>query len=218
MQLGHQMWMDKSNMKVLLINGSPKANGCIWRALKEVQDTLSAEGVDSEIIHIGNQDIRGCIACMKCRETGKCVFDDLVNKIAPKFEEADGLVIGSPVYFGSANATAIAFMDRLFYSTPFSKAWKVGAAVTSARRAGTTATFDELNKYFTISEMPVVSGQYWNAVHGYTAEDVEKDEEGLQQMRTLARNMAFLLKSIQLGKEQIGIPAGEKRNRTDFIR
>ena len=202
----------------MLINGSPKANGCIWRALKEIKDTLEANGINAEIIHIGNKDIRGCVACMSCKKNGKCVFDDVVNETAAKFEEADGLVIGSPVYYGSANATAVAFMDRLFYSTPFSKSWKVGAAVTSARRAGTTATFDELNKYFTISGMPVVSGQYWNAVHGSTAEDVEKDLEGLQQMRTLAANMAFMLKSIALGKETFGFPEKEEFIRTNFIR
>ncbi|MBR4894846.1 MAG: flavodoxin family protein [Clostridia bacterium] len=205
-------------MNVLLINGSPHKNGCIWRALHEIEVTLKEEGIDSEILHIGNKDIRGCVACMSCRKTGKCVFDDAVNEAAAKFEAADGLVIGSPVYFASPNATAVAFMDRLFYSTPFSKAFKVGAAVASARRGGTTATFDALNKYFTISGMPVVSGQYWNAVHGYSAEDVEKDEEGLQQMRTLARNMAFLMKSIALGREQYGFPEREPFTRTNFIR
>ena len=189
-------------MKVLLINGSPHPKGCTWRALKEIEDTLKKEGVDSEIIHIGNKDIRGCVACMSCKKNGKCVFDDIVNEVAPKFEEADGIVIGSPVYFASANATAVAFMDRLFYSTPFSKQLKVGASVVSARRGGTTATHDELNKYFTISNMPIAAGQYWNAVHGYTAEDVEKDEEGLQQMRALARSMAFMIKSFALGKEK----------------
>lgn len=205
-------------MKVLLINGSPHPHGCTWRALSEIQTTLQADGVDTEIIHIGNKDIRGCIACLSCKKSGKCVFDDVVNEVAPKFEAADGLVIGSPVYYGSPNATALAFMDRLFYSTPFSKEWKVGAAVASARRGGTTATFDVLNKYFTISGMPVVSGQYWNAVHGYTAEDVEKDEEGLQQMRTLAHNMAFMLKSIALGKETYGYPEKEEFIRTNFIK
>lgn len=212
-----QNWGAKS-MKVLLINGSPDSKGCIWRALEEIRNTLEADGVEAEILHVGNKDIRGCVACMSCRKTGKCVFDDIVNEAADKFKEADGLVIGSPVYFGSANATAVAFMDRLFYSTPFSKAWKVGAAVASARRAGTTATFDELNKYFTITGMPIASGQYWNAVHGYTAEDVEKDEEGLQQMRTLAHNMAFMIKSIRLGKEAYGYPEPEAFNRTNFIR
>ena len=205
-------------MKVLLINGSPHPKGCVWRALTEIATTLEAEGIESEIVHIGNKDVRGCVACLACKKTGKCVFNDIVNEVAPKFEEADGFVIGSPVYYGSANATAVAFMDRLFYSTPFSKAWKVGAAIASARRAGTTATFDELNKYFTISGMPVASGQYWNAVHGYSAEDVEKDEEGLQQMRSVARSMAFMVKSIALGKEKYGYPEVEEFNRTNFIR
>lgn len=205
--------------KVLLINGSPNPKGCIWRALKEVEDTLAKDGVEAEIIQVGNKDIRGCIACLQCRKIGKCVFDDIVNEVAGKLEEADGIVIGSPVYFASANGTMISFLDRLFYSTPYSKAWKVGAAIASARRGGTTATFDELNKYFTINQMPIASGQYWNAVHGYTAEDVEKDEEGLQQMRTLAHNMAFLIKAIQLGKDQIGLPDPEKeRKLTNFIR
>ena len=205
-------------MKVLLINGGPHPKGCTWRALKEIEDTLKKEGVDSEIIHIGNKDIRGCVACMSCKKNGKCVFDDIVNEVAPKFEEADGIVIGSPVYFASANATAVAFMDRLFYSTPFSKQLKVGASVVSARRGGTTATHDELNKYFTISNMPIAAGQYWNAVHGYTAEDVEKDEEGLQQMRALARSMAFMIKSFALGKEKYGYPKLEEFTRTNFIR
>lgn len=204
-------------MNVLLINGSPHPKGCTWRALSEIEKTLREDGVSSEIIHIGSKDIRGCIACHSCRKNGKCVFDDIVNETAAKFESADGLVIGSPVYYASANATATAFMDRLFYSTPYSKAWKVGAAVASARRGGTTATFDQLNKYFTISGMPIVSGQYWNAVHGYTAEDVEKDEEGLQQMRTLAHNMAFMIKSIALGKETYGYPEKEEFIRTNFI-
>lgn len=203
---------------VLLINGSPHAKGCTWRALSEIQNTLKEEGIESEIIHIGNKDIRGCIACGSCAKNGKCAFDDAVNEVAEKFKTADGLVIGSPVYYASANATAVAFMDRLFYSTPFGKAWKVGAAVSSARRGGNSATFDELNKYFTISGMPIASGQYWNAVHGFTAEDVEKDEEGLQQMRTLARNMAFMIKSIALGKEKYGFPEKEEFKRTNFIR
>lgn len=205
-------------MNVLLINGSPHRNGCTWRALYEIEKTLKEEGVDSEILHVGNRDIRGCVACGACRKTGRCAFDDVVNEAAAKFEQADGLVIGSPVYYASPNATAVAFMDRLFHSTPFSKAFKVGAAVASARRGGTTATFDVLNKYFTISGMPIVSGQYWNAVHGFSAEDVEKDEEGLQQMRTLARSMAFLMKSIALGREQFGYPGREASVSTNFIR
>ncbi|MBR1443491.1 MAG: flavodoxin family protein [Firmicutes bacterium] len=204
-------------MKILLINGSPRANGCIGRALKEIAETLKDDGVESEMIHIGNKDIRGCIACMSCAKNKKCVFDDAVNEVAEKFKEADGMVIGSPVYYGSANATAVAFLDRLFFSTPFDKSWKVGAAVASARIGGTTATFDELNKYFTISGMPVASGQYWNAVHGYSAEDVEKDKEGLQQMRTLAHNMAFMVKCIALGKEKYGYPEREEFVRTNFI-
>ena len=204
-------------MKVLLINGSPHAKGCTWRALEEVRKTLEGDGVEAEIIHIGNKDIRGCISCGSCFKTGKCAFNDIVNEVAPKFEEADGLVIGSPVYYGSANATAVAFMDRLFYSTHFSKDFKVGAAVSSCRRGGNSATFDELNKYFTISGMPVASGQYWNAVHGFTSEDVEKDLEGLQQMRTLAHNMAFLIKAIALGKEKYGLPEREAFTRTNFM-
>lgn len=205
-------------MKVLLINGSPHAKGCTQRALSEIQSTLEKEGVESEIIHIGNKDIRGCVSCLSCKKNGKCVFDDIVNETAEKFKEADGIVIGSPVYYASPNATAVAFMDRLFYSTPFDKSWKVGAAVSSARRGGNSATFDGLNKYFYISGMPVASGQYWNAVHGFTAEDVEKDEEGLQQMRTLAKNMAFLMKSIALGREKYGVPEKEQFNMTNFIR
>lgn len=203
---------------VLLINGSPKADGCIGRALQEIADTLHTEGIETETVHIGNKDIRGCTACMSCKKTGRCIFNDIVNETAAKFEKADGLVIGAPVYFGSANATAEAFMQRLFYSTPFDKRFKVGAAVASARRAGTTATFDELNKFFTISGMPIASGQYWNAVHGYTKEDVEQDTEGLQQMRTLGHNMAFLIRSIALGKEKYGLPEQEDPLHFNFIR
>ena len=198
-------------MKVLMINGSPHAKGCTWRALAEMEKTFTELGVESEILHIGAKDIRGCIACRRCSTLGKCVFDDVVNEAAEKFREADGLVIGSPVYYASANGTLISFMDRLFYSANVDKRMKVGAAVVSARRGGNTATFDELNKYFTISEMPVATSQYWNQVHGYTAEDVEKDVEGLQTMRVLARNMAFLMKSIQLGKEQFGLPEREEK-------
>lgn len=199
-------------MKVLMINGSPHAKGCTWRALAEMEKTFTELGVESEILHIGAKDIRGCIACRRCSTLGKCVFDDVVNEAAEKFREADGLVIGSPVYYASANGTLISFMDRLFYSANVDKRMKVGAAVVSARRGGNTATFDELNKYFTISEMPVATSQYWNQVHGYTAEDVEKDVEGLQTMRVLARNMAFLMKSIQLGKEQFGLPEREEQH------
>ncbi len=205
-------------MNVLLINGSPNANGCTYTALAEVEKTLSEAGVDTEIIHVGNKDLRGCIGCRKCKVNGKCVFNDVVNEVAPKFEACDGIIIGSPVYYASANGTLVSFIDRLFYSVPFNKTMKVGAAVVSARRGGCSATFDELNKYFTISGMPVVSSQYWNLVHGYTPEDVQKDEEGLQTMRTLGRNMAFLMKSIALGKEKYGIPEKEPWIATNFIR
>ena len=206
-------------MKVLLINGSPDFEGCIARALKEVSDTLNKEGIETETINIGKKDIRGCIGCRSCFKNGKCVFDDIVNEVAPKFIEADGLIIGSPVYYASPNGTMLSFLDRLFYSTSkVDKSMKVGASVVSARRAGTTASFDVLNKYFTISNMPIVSSQYWNGVHGYTKEDVEKDEEGLQTMRVLARNMAFLIKSINLGKEKYGLPEKEAHHKwTNFI-
>lgn len=207
--------MKKCN--VLLINGSPNARGCTFTALDEVSATLNAEGVETEIIHVGNKNLRGCIGCRKCKTTQACVFDDLVNETAPKFAACDGIVIGSPVYFASANGTLVSFMDRLFYSASCDKTMKVGAAVVSARRGGNSATFDELNKYFTISGMPVASSQYWNAVHGYTPEDVVRDEEGMQTMRVLGRNMAFLLKSIALGKEQFGLPEKEDRIFTHFI-
>ena len=205
-------------MKVLLINGSPRPRGCTYTALNEVAKTLEQEGIETEIIQVGQKDIRGCIGCRQCKESGQCIFDDFVNEVAPKFNECDGIVIGSPVYYASANGTLISFLDRLFYSTLADKTMKVGAAVVSARRAGTTATFDELNKYFTISSMPVVSSQYWNMVHGYTPEDVMKDEEGMQIMRTLGKNMAFLIKSIQLGKKQLGLPEKEETVHTNFIR
>ncbi len=205
-------------MKVLLINGSPHANGCTATALKEVAKGLSANGVDSEIIQVGHLDIRGCIACGKCRELGKCVFDDIVNEVNDKFKEADGIVFGSPVYYASANGTLTSFCDRLFYSSSFDKTMKVGAAVVSARRGGNTATFDQLNKYFTISSMPVASSCYWNQVHGNNAEQVVQDLEGMRIMRTLGNNMAFLIKSINLGKEQFGLPEKEPGAWTNFIR
>lgn len=207
-------------MKVLLINGSPHAKGSTFTALNEVAVTLEKEGIETEMIHIGNQAIRGCIACAKCREIGHCVFDDAVNEVAEKFAEADGIVVGSPVYYASANGTLVSFLDRLFYSSArqFDKTMKVGAAVVSARRGGNTATFDELNKYFTISGMPVVSSQYWNQIHGNNAEDAKQDAEGLQTMRTLGRNMAFLMKSIALGKEAFGLPESEPKVATNFIR
>lgn len=205
-------------MKVLLINGSPNAKGCTYTALTEVASTLEAEGIETELIHVGHKDIRGCIGCRKCHTNGKCVFDDLVNETAPKFKESDGIVIGSPVYYASANGTLISFLDRLFYSADFDKSMKVGASVVSARRGGCTATFDELNKYFTISNMPIASSQYWNQVHGNTPEEVKKDIEGCQIMWTLGRNMAFLIKSIALGKEKYGLPEKEPFTPTNFIR
>ncbi|MGB4659209.1 MAG: flavodoxin family protein [Mobilitalea sp.] len=205
-------------MKVILINGSPNAKGCTYTALTEVEKTLNQEGITTEIIHVGHKDIRGCIGCRKCKTTGKCVFDDIVNETAPKLAECDGIVVGSPVYYASANGTLVSFLDRLFYSATCDKTMKVGAAVVSARRGGTTATFDELNKYFTISNMPIASSQYWNMVHGYTPEDVYADKEGCQTMRVLGRNMAFLIKSIQLGKEQYGLPEKEEHIFTSFSR
>ena len=205
-------------MKVLLINGSPHANGCTYTALCEVEKELNKNDIETEIIHVGNKDIRGCIACGNCRKNGKCVFDDMVNEVAPKFTECDGIVVGSPVYYASANGNLISFMDRLFYSNACDKNMKVGAAVVSARRGGCSSTFDELNKYFTIAGMPVASSQYWNSVHGNTPEEVLKDEEGLQFMRTLCKNMAFLVKSIALGKEKYGLPEKEAKVATNFIR
>lgn len=205
-------------MKVLIINGSPHANGNTAIAIKELVKTFEAQGVEAEVCHIGNKDIRGCIACGKCSELGKCVFNDAVNEIAPKFEEADGLVVASPVYYASANATLIACLDRLFYSTGFDKTMKVGASVVVARRGGCSATFDELNKYFTICNMPVASSQYWNCVHGREQGQAALDAEGLQTMRTLAKNMSFLMKSIALGKAQFGLPEKEPWQPTHFIR
>lgn len=204
-------------MKVILINGSPNSKGCTYTALSEVAAALNAEGVDTEIIQVGNKDIRGCIGCRKCKQTGKCVFNDIVNEVAPKFAECDGIVLGSPVYFAGANGTLVSFADRLFYSTLSSKRMKVGAAVVSARRGGNSATFDELNKYFTISEMPVASSGYWNMVHGYTPEDVYADKEGVWTMRTLGKNMAFIIKGISLAKEKYGLPETEHRDFTNFI-
>ena len=206
-------------MNVLIINGSPRPNGNTSRAVEELVKTFAEEGVECHVEQIGGRDIRGCIACNTCwREKNGCVFDDAVNEIAPLFEAADGLIVASPVYYGSANATIVAFLDRLFYSSRFDKSMKVGAAVACARRGGTTATFDELNKYFTISGMPVASGQYWNAIHGMWRGEAEEDAEGLQQMRTLARNMTFLIKSIALGREAFGLPENEKIIRTNFVR
>lgn len=205
-------------MKVLMINGSPRAKGNTYIALHEMENVFSENGVDTEIIQVGNKNIRGCIACGSCAEKGKCVFDDMVNEIAPKFEACDGLVIASPVYYASANATLIAFLDRLFYSTHFDKTMKVGASVVAARRGGLSSTFDELNKYFTITGMPIASSQYWNSIHGGMSGEAQQDVEGLQTMRTLARNMTFLMKSIQLGKEKFGLPEKEEHLWTNFIR
>lgn len=205
-------------MKVLMINGSPHAQGNTYTALQEMEKVFEKEGIETEIIQVGNKDIRGCIACCTCYEKGKCVFDDMVNGTASKFEACDGLVVASPVYYASANATLVAFLDRLFYSTHFDKRMKVGASVVVARRGGLSATFDELNKYFTISGMPLASSQYWNSVHGRVPGDALQDAEGLQTMRTLAGNMTFLMKSIALGKEAYGLPKQETKVSTNFIR
>lgn len=205
-------------MKVLMINGSPRNASNTGLALAEMEKVFAEEGVECETRQIGKLDIRGCLACEGCSKTGKCVIDDAVNEIAPLFEEADGLVVGSPVYFASPNATILAFLDRLFYSTHFDKTMKVGAALCVARRGGTTATFDALNKYFTITNMVVAGGQYWNGLHGRLEGEAEQDGEGMQQVRVVARNMAFLMKSIALGKETFGLPATEERVRTNFIR
>ena len=205
-------------MKVLMINGSPRPNGNTSLALREMETIFKAGGIETEIIQVGNKAIRGCVACGKCAEKGKCVFDDAVNEVAPKFEACDGLVVGSPVYYASANATLVALLTRLFYSTTFDKTMKVGAAVAVARRGGLSATFDELNKFFTISGMPVAASQYWNSVHGREPGQAAQDAEGLQTMRTLARNMTFLMRSIELGKEKYGLPEREAPQRTNFIR
>ncbi len=204
--------------KVLILNGSPHVKGNTSIALNEMVKVFEAEGVETEVVQIGNQDIRGCIACGTCGKNGKCVFNDAVNEIAPKFEAADGLVVASPVYYASANATLIACLDRLFYSTSFDKTMKVGASVVVARRGGCSATYDELNKYFTISGMPVAPSQYWNSVHGNAMVEAAQDAEGLQTMRVLARNMVFLMRSIALGKEKYDLPEQEVREWTHFIR
>lgn len=205
-------------MKVLLINGSPHADGSTNRALVEVASELNKEGIETEILHIGNKQIRGCIGCGSCFKEGTCVFNDVVVETYEKFKEADGLVIGSPVYYASANGTLISFLDRLFYSSRFDKSMKVGASIVSCRRGGNSATFDQLNKYFTISNMPVASSRYWNMIHGNNKEEAEQDLEGLATMRTLGKNMAFLIKAIALGKEKYGLPEKEKGVYTNFIR
>ncbi len=204
-------------MKVLMINGSPRPNGNTTCALHEMEQVFAQEGVEVETIRIGNAPIRGCIACYSCTEKGKCVFDDAVNVAAPKFEAADGLVVAAPVYYASPNGAMIAFLDRLFCSTNFDKTMKVGAAVSVARRAGTTASMDVLNKYFSISGMPIASSQYWNDTFGRAPGEAEQDAEGMQIMRTLARNMTFLMKSIALGKAQYGLPEKEEHLWTHFI-
>lgn len=209
--------MDK-RFKVLMLNGSPRENGNITVAFSEMEKVFEELGVECEIIRIGKKDIRGCIACGTCGNTGKCVFNDAVNEIAQKFEDADGLVVGSPVYYGSANGTVMSAMQRLFYSTHFDKSFKVGASVVCARRSGCTATFDELNKFFTISNMPVATSQYWNNIYGGAPGEGNADEEGRQVMRVLARNMVFLMKSIAAGKEQFGLPDTEEHVWTNFIR
>ena len=202
--------------KVLLINGSPRRNGCTALALDEMIRVFHREGVETELIQIGSVPMRGCLACGQCGKTGKCVFDDPVNETAPKFEAADGLVVGSPVYYSSPNGNLISFLDRLFYSTSFSKHMKVGAAVVSCRRGGNTASFDVLNKYFTISGMPVASSTYWNQIHGFSAEDAARDLEGLQTMRNLAVNMTFLIRAIADAREKYGQPAMERGSFTSF--
>ena len=213
--------MTETNMtrpKVILLNGSAHAEGTTYRALKEIADTLDKEGVEAEIIHVGHLAVRGCSECYACGKLKKCVHDDIVNEIAEKFKEADGLILGSPVFYASPNGAFIALLDRLFYSSRFDKSMKVGASVVAARRGGCTASFDVLNKYFTISDMPVVSARYWNQLHGNSAEDAECDLEGLHTMRGLARNMAFLIKCIRLGKEQLSPIERESKVYTNFIR
>lgn len=202
--------------KVIVINGSPRANQCTATALDEMIKTLNEEGIETELIHIGSRDIRGCIACGKCETHGGCVFNDIVNEVNAKLAKADGLVVGSPVYYGSPNGTLISFLDRLFYSAQYDMHMKVGAAIVSARRGGNTASFDVLNKYFSISGMPIATSTYWNQVHGFTAEDVKKDAEGLQTVRNLARNMAFMIKAIADAKEKYGKPEMEHDNFTSF--
>ncbi len=208
----------KQTMKVLMINGSPRVGGNTSIALREMEQVFAQEGIETETFQVGGQAVRGCIACNSCRQNGKCVFDDAVNQLAPKFEAAGGLVVASPVYYASANGTLVSLLDRLFYSSPFDKSMKVGASVVVARRGGLSATFDELNKYFTICGMPVASSQYWNSVHGRLPGEAVQDAEGLQTMRTLARNMSFLIKSIALGKEKYGLPAREPGQMTNFVR
>ncbi len=205
-------------MNVLMINGSPRGNGNTTIALREMKNVFAQEGIEVTELNVGAKAIRGCIACNKCAELGKCVFDDAVNEAAPLLAKADGVVVASPVYYASANGNLISFLDRLFYSCRCDLTMKVGASVVCARRGGCSATFDELNKYFTISGLPLASSQYWNSIHGRLPGEAEQDEEGKQTMRALARNMAFLMKSIALGKEAYGLPKKEPRVATHFIR
>ena len=205
-------------MKVLILNGSPRANGNTAAALAEMAAIFAQEGIEVETVQVGHLAVRGCMGCGACYKVKKCVHDDIVNELAEKLEQADGLVLGSPVYYASANSTLTAVLDRLFYSTRFPKTMKVGASVAVARRGGCSATFDQLNKYFTISGMPVASSQYWNSVHGAIPGQAQEDAEGMQTMRTLARNMSFLMKSIALGRETYGLPEKEKAQHTNFIR
>jgi len=204
-------------MKVLMINGSPRENGNTTVAMREMERVFNKNGIETEVIRVGNLAIRGCVSCGYCYKNGKCVVDDIVNETAEKFKKCDGLVVGSPVYYAAANSTLTAFLDRLFYSSAFDKTMKVGASIAVARRGGCSATFDQLNKYFTISGMPVASGNYWNSVHGRKPGEAVEDAEGLQTMRTLAENMTFLMKSIELGKEKYGIPEKEQKIMTNFI-
>ena len=210
--------MTSPKLKVLLLNGSPRTNGNTAAALAEIEKVFTQEGVEVETIQVGSWPIRGCTACRYCHKEGKCVFDDGVNELAAKLRESDGLVLASPVYYASANSTLTAAMDRLFYSSHFDKTMKVGASIAVARRGGCSSTFDQLNKYFTISGMPIASSQYWNSVHGRLPGEAEQDAEGLQTMRTLARNMAFLMGAIALGKERFGLPQREKGIATNFIK
>ena len=203
-------------MKVLLVNASPHVNGCTARGLKEVEMVLNNEGIETENINIGTENIRGCISCNSCHKLGKCVFDDAVNVVAEKFKDADGIILGTPVYWAGANGTLVSFLDRLFYSTSYEKTMKVGSCVISSRRAGSTTTYDEIVRYFGINGMPTAPSSYWNEVHGSTAEDVEKDKEGLQIMRNLGHNMAFMVKAIALGKKEYGLPQRERGEHTNF--
>ena len=205
-------------MKVLIINGSPRVNGNTATAIAEMEKIFASNGVETKTLQVGNQAVRGCMACGGCAKSGKCVVDDIVNEAAPILAECDGMVVASPVYYASANGTLVSFLDRLFYSSSCDKTMKVGASIAVARRGGCSATFDELNKYFTISGMPVASSQYWNSAHGRTPGEAEQDEEGMQTMRTLAKNMIFLMKSIALGKEEFGLPEKEVKIPTSFIR